>query len=343
MTRTTRDLAQTDPWATSLERSRARGEAAGATRGRLVVSRRGASVVALVAVAGAPLVTAVADGGVLNPEAATARAQKPLKKGARGPRVVRLQRLLHLRADGVFGTATLRAVKRFQRRHHLTADGVAGPATLRALARANTPRKAAGHKPKVSRARARLVQRLLGLPVDGIFGPRTKRALKRFQAQHGLVVDGVPGPATLTALRRVHGSHHHMRAVHGTVRLLQRKLHITADGVFGPGTRRAVIRLQRRHGLTADGIVGPATWRALGVRSRTVLKMKHRAGRHTGRRGAIVRLVRAANRIARTPYRYGGGHGSFPDWGYDCSGSVSYALHGAGLLRSPLDSSSLMG
>src|SRR4051794_40727980 len=104
MTTTSRDLAQTDPWAASHERSRARREAAVATRGGLVVSRRGASVAALVAVAGAPVVTAVVDGGVLNPEAATARAHKPLKKGARGPRVVRLQRLLHLKADGVFGT-----------------------------------------------------------------------------------------------------------------------------------------------------------------------------------------------------------------------------------------------
>ena len=38
------------------------------------------------------------------------------------------------------------------------------------------------------------------------------------------------------------------------------------------------------------------------------------------------------------PYRYGGGHGRWEDTGYDCSGSVSYGLHGAGLLTTPLDS-----
>src|SRR5262249_25219472 len=47
------------------------------------------------------------------------------------------------------------------------------------------------------------------------------------------------------------------------------------------------------------------------------------------------------NEIARRPYVYGGGHGSFHSGGYDCSGSVSYALHGGGLLRSPQDSTSL--
>ena len=42
------------------------------------------------------------------------------------------------------------------------------------------------------------------------------------------------------------------------------------------------------------------------------------------------------------PYRYGGGHRSFTDSGYDCSGTVSFALNAAGLLKSPLDSSSFM-
>ena len=48
---------------------------------------------------------------------------------------------------------------------------------------------------------------------------------------------------------------------------------------------------------------------------------------------AVQAVISAGNRIARLPYRYGGGHGRWEDSGYDCSGSVSYALHGAGLLR----------
>ena len=56
---------------------------------------------------------------------------------------------------------------------------------------------------------------------------------------------------------------------------------------------------------------------------------------------AVKDIIAAANKIDDKPYVYGGGHGSFKDDGYDCSGSVSFALHGAKLLKTPLDSSGL--
>ncbi|MTD43217.1 hypothetical protein GKE82_02570 [Conexibacter sp. W3-3-2] len=218
---------------------------------------------------------------------------KPLEKGDRGDRVEKLQQMLGLRADGVFGPGTLRAVKRFQRRHRITADGIVGAGTWRMLRRARDARR--------SRSRARA----------------------RASAGAGQGVSRSRSRAT---------------------RILQRRLGITADGVFGPGTERAVKRFQRRRGLTADGVVGPGTWQALGVRGRPVLK-RSRRGRAAGRPGvpvAVLRAIAAANRIARYPYRYGGGHRSFTDSAYDCSGSVSYVLRGAGRLRAPLDSSALM-
>lgn len=52
--------------------------------------------------------------------------------------------------------------------------------------------------------------------------------------------------------------------------------------------------------------------------------------------------VQAANQIVGKPYKYGGGHASVRDRGYDCSGTVSFALIGAGLLKAPLDSSGFM-
>jgi cell wall-associated NlpC family hydrolase len=57
-----------------------------------------------------------------------------------------------------------------------------------------------------------------------------------------------------------------------------------------------------------------------------------------GAPAAIGQVMAAGNAIATLPYVWGGGHGSFHDSGYDCSGSVSYALAAAGLLSSPLDS-----
>jgi hypothetical protein len=215
-----------------------------------------------------------------------AQALPTLKPGQHGNSVRKLQRALHLAADGIFGRTTARAVRRFQRRHHLRADGVVGPTTWRMIRRSLHRRHGAAH-----------------------------------------------------AARSARGSKRHSVAV------LQRRLGVTADGAFGPGTARSVRRFQRRHGLTADGVVGPATWSALGISGSRPILRRARLHGHATRAGvpvAVMRAVRAANRIANLPYRYGGGHGSFHDSGYDCSGSVSYVLHAAGRLGRPRDSGELM-
>jgi hypothetical protein len=56
---------------------------------------------------------------------------------------------------------------------------------------------------------------------------------------------------------------------------------------------------------------------------------------------AVQAAIAAGNAIRTYPYRWGGGHRSFLDSGYDCSGAVSYVLHGAGLLTSPMPSGPL--
>jgi hypothetical protein len=56
----------------------------------------------------------------------------------------------------------------------------------------------------------------------------------------------------------------------------------------------------------------------------------------------VKRVIMAANEIAKFPYKWGGGHGAWRDNGYDCSGSVSFALAGAGLLRTPLASGAFL-
>jgi hypothetical protein len=141
------------------------------------------------------------------------------------------------------------------------------------------------------------------------------------------------------------------------VALVQQRVGAAVDGVFGNGTFRLVKRWQRAHGLRADGVAGPQTRSKLGLGGGKVLKRRgghgghhahrrHRSGggSSTGGGGSstVQRVIAAANQIATKPYIYGGGHGSFNAAGYDCSGSVSYALHGGGLLSTPMDSSGFM-
>ena len=60
------------------------------------------------------------------------------------------------------------------------------------------------------------------------------------------------------------------------------------------------------------------------------------------RRQEVKDAIAAANKIVGKPYKYGGGHGRWKDSGYDCSGAMSYALHGGGLLNRQLTSGDFM-
>jgi hypothetical protein len=108
----------------SLVRSRARRERKQRLRRRRLRLR--GSALSLAAVA---LSIAVVGAGI----AAGRTGEVALKRGDSGPAVAKVQRKLHVQADGMFGPGTQRAVKRFQRRRGISADGVVGAETRRAL------------------------------------------------------------------------------------------------------------------------------------------------------------------------------------------------------------------
>jgi peptidoglycan hydrolase-like protein with peptidoglycan-binding domain len=124
----------------------------------------------------------------------------------------------------------------------------------------------------------------------------------------------------------------------------------SVTGYIGPLTKSNVTRFQRAHHLSQNGIV---TWTVSQALRAAVARVAASApvSKATIRNGlavapwnapaAIKAVIAAGNQIAFKPYIYGGGHGSWNDSGYDCSGSVSYALHGANLLSSPEDSTEL--
>jgi peptidoglycan hydrolase-like protein with peptidoglycan-binding domain len=147
------------------------------------------------------------------------------------------------------------------------------------------------------------------------------------------------------------------------VRALQRYLdragyETTSDGLFGPATARSVRRFETAEERSANGRATRREQRL--VRSRAseaepadqysepatedaYVDSNGLAVAPASAPEEVQAIIEAGNKIAAKPYKYGGGHARFPrDSGYDCSGSISYALYGGGLLESPLDSTGFM-
>jgi cell wall-associated NlpC family hydrolase len=147
----------------------------------------------------------------------------------------------------------------------------------------------------------------------------------------------------------------------GDVKQLQRYLtragfETTADGAFGPLTARSVRKFERSDGRAVNGVVPPRDARAIQAQapeatpepteptetSRARITSDGLAVAPADAPEEVKQVIAAGNEIATKPYEYGGGHGQWKDSGYDCSGSVSYALHGAGLVSRPRDSGEFM-
>jgi peptidoglycan hydrolase-like protein with peptidoglycan-binding domain len=138
----------------------------------------------------------------------------------------------------------------------------------------------------------------------------------------------------------------------------------TVDGRYGPGTATRVRRWERKSSLPVNGRVTRADAATLrGQVSQDAGALQNTGGAQpvaaaptanatlgsdglavapAGAPPEVAAVIAAANRIVGKPYRYGGGHGEWEDSGYDCSGSESYALHGADLVSRPMNSTEFM-
>jgi cell wall-associated NlpC family hydrolase len=128
------------------------------------------------------------------------------------------------------------------------------------------------------------------------------------------------------------------------------------DGQFGRATARRVRSWERRASRRVNGRVSRPDARALRATvesssaeapvapatGKAVVGSNGLATAPADAPPQVKAIIAAGNRIATKPYKYGGGHGRWEDSGYDCSGSMSYAFHGAGMLDTALDSSGFM-
>jgi hypothetical protein len=137
------------------------------------------------------------------------------------------------------------------------------------------------------------------------------------------------------------------------VRVLQQYLTFagyttTITGSFDMATRQHVVAFERAHHLRATGVVTLTVAHLL--RRAVIASLPHGAARinsdgtataPVGAPAAVQAMIAAGNRIIHTSYCYAGGHGSWNSSCYDCSGSVGYVLHAAGMLSSPEPSGSM--
>jgi peptidoglycan hydrolase-like protein with peptidoglycan-binding domain len=262
--------------------------------------------------------------------AGTHLGDRALRAGASGSDVRELQKALrragfHVKIDGQFGPSTVRAVKRFQRAAQLTPSGTVGRKTVAAL-------KAAAS----------------GAAADVSNGGTSASARARGRGRAKSLGDRVP------VTKGMHGH---------DIRVLQDLLgnagyDVTVDGEFGNVTFKAVEAFESQHGRPVDGAMdadditalraaaaaGPAPVAATAVNNgpTATVGADGLAVAPAGAPPQVQQIIAAGNQIASKPYKFGGGHGKWIDSGYDCSGSVSFALHGAGLLDQAMPSGSFV-
>lgn len=190
-----------------------------------------------------------------------------LKEGSTGPKVKELQQLLKAKGfnpgpiDGIFGSGTTQAVISFQKFNGLKADGIAGPTVWKALTTTPTPKP---EQPTVSAVTLLETYKFYrGLPhQDQAIAWLQGKVAPDVLAEFAQKWRNQPSQPFLPLQEG---------AIGPEVKQLQQRLQQqgfnpgSADGVFGSGTKAAVIAYQKTKGITADGIVGDKTWTTLNL------------------------------------------------------------------------------
>lgn len=256
-------------------------------------------------------------------------------------------------AVGIFGPMTERNVKNFERKYHLAVNGVVSRSVVRRLQLVIAGASNADTTPASGSGGTALGQ---GGPAGGKH--HSRQAASADDPTSVISSNPVLAPVTQDGGSQHLGERTLRQGMHGhDVRVLQGYLTLAGfptavDGDFGPGTKANVIKFEDANGLTDNGVVTYAQSQALrqvvakamtatGPVGKARLNSDGTVTPPAGAPQAVVEAINAANSIIDKPYRVGGGHGKWNDSAYDCSGAVSFALHGANLLSAPEDSTQL--
>jgi peptidoglycan hydrolase-like protein with peptidoglycan-binding domain len=257
-----------------------------------------------------------------------------LHPGVQGPAVKKLQRLLArlgypIKPDGQFGPHTATMVRTLRADAGLDRSARVTKRFLKILKRAQRGgpgdrrwlgirRLRVGAQGKDVRALQNALTKLgYAAVTDGQFGPATRTSVRMFERAAGLRVDGVLTQRDMRTLKRVARK----GGSAGAVSLRSTQTAATAT------TAATTAAANQPTGQSAPPPPAPGQ---VGVNGLAIAP--------AGVPAAVAAIIQAGNLIAHHPYRFGGGHQNWQDTGYDCSGSVSFALHGAGLLETPLAS-----
>jgi len=312
----------------------------------------------------AALVPAVASAATTSP----ALGSRTLRQGMTGADVTALQQdLTHAGfstpVTGTYTASTAQTVASFEKRYKLTANGVADAGFVQSLEKI-LKLDQAGSDAGVSGG--------TGIAVKTTTAP--KKATTAADPTSVISSNPVLAPVARNG-KSVHLGNRTLRpGMKGhDVKVLQSYLTLDGyptqiDGQYGPSTKTSTMSFESANSLANNGVITYSQSRVLredvaeamgdgstgstpttptapttgtDATATATLNSDGTVTAPAGSPAIVQNVINAANSIINTPYIYGGGHGSFTDAGYDCSGAVSFALHGGGLLSTPEDSTQL--